>query len=69
MLPTIPVPLRPPDADVPLNLAALVTQAYDRGRYDSLIRYDQPPPQELLAADRDWAAALTRAAAVPVEGR
>ena len=38
-LPTLPVPLRAPDADVGLELAALVASVYDRGRYGSLITY------------------------------
>src|SRR5207302_4006542 len=41
-LPTIPVPLRPPDADVPLDLAAAFRAAYDLGRYSRLLRYDEP---------------------------
>ena len=36
-LPTVPVPLRPDDGDVPLDLAAAVARAYDDGRYDELL--------------------------------
>ena len=45
-LPTLPVPLREPDADVGLDLRPLVDQVYDRGRYADLLRYDgqiKPP--------------------------
>ena len=41
-LPTLPVPLRPPDADVALDLRPLVDLVYDRGRYKSLLKYDAP---------------------------
>lgn len=33
-LPTVPVPLRRPDPDVPLDLAAVIASVYDCGRYD-----------------------------------
>jgi hypothetical protein len=59
-LPTIPVPLRPPDPDVELDLAALFATAYDRGRYRRLIRHDAPPPAALSAPDRAWAEAIAR---------
>jgi hypothetical protein len=36
-LPTIKVPLRPADADVPLDLQALVEQCYRNGGYDGTI--------------------------------
>ena len=34
-LPAIPIPLEPPDPDVPVDLAALVATAYERGRMKS----------------------------------
>ena len=43
-LPTLPVPLLPPDADVALELRPLVDEVYDRGRYKSLLKYDVPAP-------------------------
>jgi hypothetical protein len=54
-LPSIPVPLLPPDADVPIDLALLVKQVYDRGRYAQLLPYDKPAPAGLADADRGWA--------------
>jgi hypothetical protein len=41
-LPTIRVPLRETDADVPLDLQALIEQGYRNGRYDD-IDYTVPP--------------------------
>lgn len=65
-LPLITVPLRPPAPDVPLNLAEAVGAAYDRGRYDRKLRYDQPlgPPLAPAPAPQDagWADDLLRAA-------
>lgn len=40
-LPALPVPLLPPDPDVPLELRPLVDQVYDRGRYRSFVKYDE----------------------------
>src|SRR5260370_1436129 len=39
-LPVLPVPLRAPDRDVLINLAAVFTTAYDRGRFDRRINYE-----------------------------
>lgn len=43
-LPKIPVPLKAPDPDVALDLAAVFSTAYDRGRYAKSIDYSQPIP-------------------------
>jgi hypothetical protein len=60
-LPTIPIPLRPPDDDVTLNLAAALVAVYDEAAYDLSINYQQdPPPPNLSADDRDWVSALVR---------
>jgi hypothetical protein len=42
-LPVIPVPLRPGDDDVPLDLAAAFTSVYDSVGYDLLIDYTKRP--------------------------
>ena len=55
-LPTIPVPLRSPDPDVPLDLAAAFATSFDQGKYGRRLRYDRPPPAPLAEADRAWAA-------------
>ncbi len=43
-LPVLPVPLRAPDADVPLDLGAVLRALYDEAAYDLSIDYTQPPP-------------------------
>jgi hypothetical protein len=64
-LPTIPVPLEPPDADVAVDLAALLATAYERGSYGRLIDYARPVDLPLRPEDKEWAEALGRAAANP----
>jgi len=60
-LPVIRVPLRPTDADVPLNLQALIDRCYHHGRYDDIdYRADSSPPLE--PADAVWADELLVAA-------
>jgi hypothetical protein len=63
-LPTIPVPLKAPDPDIPLDLADLFAIAYERGRYRRLIDYQAPLKLPLAPADRTWAEGLARAAEV-----
>jgi hypothetical protein len=54
-LPTIPIPLREPDADVPLDLGAVLVAVYDHGGYDMLIDYHLPPPPPALSdAEATW---------------
>lgn len=43
-LPTIPVPLRPPDADAVLDLQAALTAIYVEAGYDLSIDYNRVPP-------------------------
>jgi hypothetical protein len=43
-LPKIPVPLKAPDADIELDLAAVYATAYQRGRYAKSIDYEKPIP-------------------------
>lgn len=47
-LPVIPVPLRPPDVDVPLDLAAALRDIYDEAFYNLSIDYRQSPPKPAL---------------------
>jgi hypothetical protein len=61
-LPVIPVPLKSPDADVPMDLAAIVNTAYERGRYDRKLPYNTPTPAPLASADLLWAAQLLKRA-------
>ncbi len=50
-LPILPVPLRPPDADITLDLGLAVQGIYDRAAYDLSIDYAAPPPPPELSAD------------------
>ncbi len=59
-LPIIKVPLRKTDADVPLDLQALVEQCYRNGGYDEDIDYRTEPDPPLDADDGRWADALLR---------
>jgi len=54
-LPTVSVPLLPGDVDVPLDLQAAFTAAYDLLGYDLAIDYRQPPATPLPAALATWA--------------
>lgn len=54
-LPCVAVPLRAPDADVPLDLSAAFTSIYDRAEYALSIDYRQaPPPPAFTPADTAW---------------
>lgn len=55
-LPTLPIPLRQPDADVTLDLGLAIQTIYDRAAYDLSIDYtDAPPPPALAPEDLVWA--------------
>lgn len=55
-MPTIAIPLRPPDEDVALDLQSAFEDAYIRGFYGESIDYDPEaaPPPRLRAADAAW---------------
>ena len=55
-LPSLPIPLREPDPDILIDLAALVTRVYDLGRYARTVRRDPPLPDtaQLNPDDRSW---------------
>lgn len=59
-LPTIRIPLRPTDADVPLNLQALVEQCYRNGAYEGTLDYSVDPDPRLLGGDKVWTARRLR---------
>lgn len=50
-LPTIPIPLRSPDADVPLNLGSALHSIYDEAAYDLSIDYSAAPPPPPLSSE------------------
>jgi hypothetical protein len=56
-LPVIPVPLKAPDADIRLDLQALLHAIYDAAGYAKYV-YDSPPVPPLDNADAEWAASL-----------
>ncbi len=60
-LPSIPIPLRPADADVDLNLQELLARAYHNGRYANT-DYSQPCDPPLQGEDAEWADRLLREA-------
>ncbi len=53
-LPVIKIPLRPEDADVPLNLQALVDQCYRNGGYEGTLNYAIDPDPPLFGAEEEW---------------
>jgi hypothetical protein len=56
-LPLCPVPLLPPDADVPLSLGEVLVQVYHRAAYARRIDYTLPvPPPPLRPAMQRWLA-------------
>jgi uncharacterized protein DUF4058 len=58
-LPIVPVPLRPPDSEVLLDLPLALTSIYDEAAYDLSIDYRQPPPPPVFSeADTQWMHAL-----------
>jgi hypothetical protein len=59
-LPMIPIPLARPDPDVRVDLAAVFTTAYNRGRYARLIDYTAIPAVVRKHDDRTWADKIAR---------
>lgn len=57
-LPVIPVPLRPDDDDVPLDLQLMVNRAYDGGPYRRMLDYSQSPEPPLPEDATPWAEEL-----------
>jgi hypothetical protein len=57
-LPRLPIPLREPDQDILIDLAALVSRVYALGRYDRTLRHDAAFPEStsLTPEDRAWIA-------------
>ena len=53
-LPVIPVPLRPPDGDVRVDLREALDQVHDEAGYAHFI-YDGTPEPPLSAEDAAWA--------------
>ena len=58
VLPAIRLPLRAPDADLVLDLAAIYEETFRRGRYERELHYHQPLPFPLPQAAADWVAQM-----------
>ena len=56
-LPVIPIPLRPTDRDVSLNIQQIIDQVYDRGRYIKL-NYQLDPEPPFSPEDAAWMESL-----------
>ncbi|QEH34948.1 hypothetical protein OJF2_34930 [Aquisphaera giovannonii] len=56
-LPTLPIPLKAPAADLSIHLGELASRVYENGLYDRTLRYDLPLPREwhIRPEDREWA--------------
>jgi Protein of unknown function (DUF4058) len=56
-LPVIPVPLSAPDADVAIDLQALLSRVHDAADYSNWI-YGKSPEPPLSSEDQEWATSL-----------
>ncbi|MEC4880055.1 MAG: DUF4058 family protein [Scytonema sp. PMC 1070.18] len=55
LIPSFPLPLKPGDSELAVDLQAIVLGVYDRGSYHVRIDYHQPvPPPKLSEADLVW---------------
>jgi len=60
-LPVLPVPLREPASDVPLDLPEVIAAVYERTAFDIRIDYHEPPPPPPLSPEEaDWVEQLLR---------
>lgn len=54
-MPVVPVPLKAPDADVPLDLGKVLRIIYERSLYQLSIDYNEtPPPPTFLEEEQAW---------------
>ena len=60
-LQAIPIPLRPTDQDVLLELQPLIDKIYEDGRYAEDIDYSEPLDPPLPSAEAEWATELLAA--------
>jgi Protein of unknown function (DUF4058) len=54
-LPGVKIPLRPDDADVLLDLQALIDQCYRNGAYEGTLDYSAEPDPPLIRVEKEWA--------------
>ncbi|WP_228041088.1 DUF4058 family protein [Nodosilinea sp. LEGE 07088] len=61
-MPTVPIPLKPQESELGLDLQTVLNQVYAQARYALRIDYSQPPPPPTLAAaDQTWVDEILRA--------
>jgi hypothetical protein len=53
-LPSLPLPLAKPDADVPVELQPMIAAIYQRFRYERSINYSKPLIPPLSSKDAAW---------------
>lgn len=59
-IPVFPVPLKPEDNAIPLDLRACLDKAYDESRYGAHIDYTQAAEPALRTPDAEWANELLK---------
>jgi hypothetical protein len=59
-LAAIRIPLRAPDPDLILDLAAIYEETFRRGRYERKLHYDRPLAVPLPQASADWIAQMAQ---------
>jgi hypothetical protein len=59
-LPMMPIPLKSPDKDVHVDLAAVFRTTYERGRYARSLSYGKKPMAPLRKPDAKWAVATSK---------
>ena len=59
-LPVLPIPLRPDEQRIHLDLQALIDEAYEKGGHDDL-NYSEPLDPPLQEDEAGWIAAILRA--------
>ena len=64
-LPRVRIPLADDDLDVALDVQAVLSQAYESGRYGEVIDYSRPCIPPLNAKDAEWAGPLMRRSETP----
>ena len=66
--PRIPIPLKAPDPDAPLDLAVAIAESYRRSYYDRTLDYKAALELPLRPADKAWAEAVGQGASVSAQG-
>lgn len=59
-LPQFPLPLRPGEDEIPLDLGQVLASAYDRGNFDLAVNYHLDPDPPLPPGEATWADGVLR---------